>query len=131
MNLVSASGAHVNRRLNRLICEAFHGAPPSPLHQAAHLNGVRTDNRADNLAWKTQRENEEDKDQHGTRQEPRRGEQNSRAKLTDANVQEIRRRYAEGGVTQQALSELFGVSSSIISGVIRGQRWTHVRDDGQ
>lgn len=31
---------HVAQRwLNRLVCEAFHGAPPSPDHEAAHSSG--------------------------------------------------------------------------------------------
>lgn len=38
------------RPVHQLVLEAFHG--PRPLGQVArHLNGDRTDNRADNLAW--------------------------------------------------------------------------------
>jgi hypothetical protein len=44
-------------RMNRLVCEAFHGPPPSPDHVAAHLNGFKQDNFDWNLEWKTQAQN--------------------------------------------------------------------------
>ena len=52
-------------RVNRIICTLFHGPPPTPKHQARHLNGIKTDNRATNLAWGTQEENEADKIRYG------------------------------------------------------------------
>jgi hypothetical protein len=44
-------------KLHRLVCEAFHG--PSPFHKAVvmHLNENSDDNRPENLAWGTQKEN--------------------------------------------------------------------------
>jgi hypothetical protein len=53
--------------VNRLVCEAFHGPPPSPAHQAAHENGHNQENYADNLSWKTPKENDLDKIRHGSR----------------------------------------------------------------
>jgi hypothetical protein len=49
------------------------------------------------------------------------GEKHPKAKLTDAQVAEIRRRYAAGGVTQQALAQAYGVGWQTIHGHIRGQ----------
>ncbi len=49
-----------------LVCEAFHGPKPSALHQVRHLNGVRADCRAVNLAWGTVAENAADRKAHGT-----------------------------------------------------------------
>lgn len=54
------------RRVNRLVLEAFTGLCPEG-KQAAHLNGMNQDNRRENLAWVTQRENEQHKRLHGTR----------------------------------------------------------------
>ena len=48
------------------VCTAFHGRKPSPAHQVRHLNGDRSDNRAENLAWGTAAENAADRDLHGT-----------------------------------------------------------------
>lgn len=54
-----------NCNVHILVCEAFHGERP-PGQQVRHLNGVSTDNRAENLAWGTQSENMVDRVHHGT-----------------------------------------------------------------
>jgi hypothetical protein len=77
-------------RVNRLVCLAFHGSPPTPDHQAAHLNGNRANNRSGNLAWKTPLENVHDRFEHRTMLI---GEKHPSAKLTLAQVTEIRERY--------------------------------------
>lgn len=53
--------------VHRLVALAYLGGPPTSRHEVAHLNGVKTDNRVSNLAWKTHTENEGDKRVHGTR----------------------------------------------------------------
>lgn len=55
-----------------------------------------------------------------------RGEQAGKAKLTESNVLEIRRRYAAGGVTTRALALEFGVAASVIHGAIKGKYWAHL-----
>jgi hypothetical protein len=51
--------------VHRLILFAFDGLPPDG-YQAAHLNGIRTDNRATNLRWVTPAENQQHRIAHGT-----------------------------------------------------------------
>lgn len=51
------SGKRRNLSVHRQMCIAFHGQPPSPSHEARHLNDVKTDNRLDNLAWGTKSQN--------------------------------------------------------------------------
>jgi hypothetical protein len=68
-------------------------------------------------------------DRHGFRVNPgaaARGERVSIAKLTTAQVVEIRARYAAGGISQQALADEYGVYQTIISRVIRRETWAHV-----
>lgn len=107
--------------VNRLVCEAFHGRPPTRMHQAAHRNGVRTDNRPGNLAWLTRRQNYQDQVRHGT---DKRGERHHLAKLTVADVNAIRE--ARGAVTQVALAAQYGVRDSAISRIQTGKRWRHL-----
>lgn len=50
----------------------------------------------------------------------------SNARLTDEQVQAIRRRYAVGGVSQQALASEYDVSQRLISSIVRRKAWAHV-----
>jgi hypothetical protein len=111
-------------RLNRLVCEAFHGAPPSPEYQAAHENGNILDCRPDNLSWKTARQNNADKIRHGT--DPV-GVRNPRAKLSDACVRKIRSLLASGW-SGTSVAEQFDVGATAISCIKLGKSWRHVAD---
>lgn len=65
-------------------------------------------------------------DRHGSKTHPeafRRGEASHLAKLTQKQVDEIRVRYAAGGVSQQALAEEFATTQVHISRIIRNVRW--------
>jgi hypothetical protein len=46
-----------------------------------------------------------------------------KAKITDEQVQEIRRRYATGVATQQQLAEHYKISRGHISKIIRAAVW--------
>lgn len=49
----AVNGKLVRFWVHILVCEAFHGAKPFPGALATHENDICTDNRADNLSWKT------------------------------------------------------------------------------
>lgn len=109
-------------QVHRLVCKAFNGHPPSADHQAAHGNGIRTDNRPDNLRWATGKENYADRAMHGTHPN---GVRNPRSKLTEADVLEIRRhRRTYGAVTR--LSGKFGVTKQTIVSIMAGKIWAHI-----
>lgn len=46
-----------NLKVHRLVCEAFHGPPPSPKSVVIHLDENALNNEAQNLKWGTQKEN--------------------------------------------------------------------------
>jgi hypothetical protein len=54
------------------------------------------------------------------------GEQMPTARLTDAQVIEMRRRYAEQGVTMTALGREFGVHRVTVHDVVLGVTWRHL-----
>jgi hypothetical protein len=51
------------------------------------------------------------------------GEINGASKLTAKDVQEIRRRYAAGGITYAELGQEYGVTGINIGYIVRGQSW--------
>lgn len=58
-------GTRRNRTVHSLILEAFAGPRPAGA-VARHLNGNPSDNRVENLAWGTPKENGEDMTRHGS-----------------------------------------------------------------
>ena len=105
-------------RISGVVCAAYHGERP-PGHEVRHLNGRRDDDRADNLAWATHRENCADKVLHGTAQ---RGERNPTARLTEAQVRAIRASQEPAG----RLALVFGVKPCTVRAVKARRRWAHV-----
>lgn len=107
--------------MHRYVCMAFHGLPPTPKHEAAHVDGQSLNNVPGNLAWKTRAENEADKNIHGTanRYVLPRGEAHCRAKITRAIAKRIRRSKSEAVV----LAARYGISTSTVRRIIRGELW--------
>jgi hypothetical protein len=109
-------------RLNRVVCRAFHGDPPSPAHEAAHADGIRDNCTAENLRWATPIENAADKIRHGSLPL---GERHSMAKLTAEAVREIRS-ADKRPVSKAALAKKFGVAYATITDVLGRRSWTHL-----
>lgn len=120
VNLFLGKVAH-HRSVHRLVLEAFVGPRPEG-QETRHLNGIRTDNRPENLCWDTHTENIADKVAHGT--DPK-GVRHGMAKLDDGKVREIRAMSADG-YTQREIGERFGVSQSNVHLVVHRKAWGHV-----
>jgi hypothetical protein len=108
--------------IHRLVASVFISPPPDGL-EVNHKNGIKTDNRVENLEWVTARENLLHKTRvlgHGI------GEAVWTAKLKPAQVLEIRTRYAAGGISQEKLAEDYGVKQTVISDIILRKIWKHV-----
>jgi hypothetical protein len=109
-------------QVHALICRAFYGLPPLRLLEARHLNDDRSDNRIENLAWGTRKQNREDMVRNGR---SARGERVNLAKLTEAQVREIRHLWS-AGVMQIELAARFGVDRMSIHRITSRQTWKHV-----
>jgi hypothetical protein len=112
-------------KVHRLVAAAFLGAPMKGTDHAAHIDGTRQNNRADNLMWATCQENLSHRRHHGTELL---GERNGRAKLTAEQVAEIRRRYKPRHATEgaAALGREFGVTDVAICKIASRQTWGRV-----
>lgn len=105
----------IARTVHSLVAEAFHGPRPRGL-EVKHLDGVRSNCAAANLAYGTKAENAADRELHGNTQ---RGIINGNAKLTCASQPKtIRTLYAAGGVTQYELAATFGISQAQVNNII-------------
>lgn len=114
-------GVRSYRKVHVLVARAFCERPKGK-NFVNHKNGIKADCRSTNLEWCTSAENI----QHAIRtglMKPVRGEQNGNALLTRQQVEEVRRRYAAGGVTQTALGEEFGVNHRTIHAIVRRVNW--------
>ncbi len=120
---LSKDGKRTAKTVHRLVCRAFHGEPNALQNEAAHLDGDRTNGRADNLKWCSKIENHSHKRFHGTHQS---GERHPRAKLTEATARLALQKLA-CGETCRAIAEALGVSSSTIEDLRKRKKWRHIR----
>jgi hypothetical protein len=111
------------KRVNRLVCSAFKGEPPFPDAVARHLDDNKSNNRADNLEWGTPKDNTEDALRNNVHPV---GEKNGLAKLTEAQVLEIRSRYCPKKGNGVLLAQEFGVHNTIIYEIVKRKTWKHI-----
>jgi len=108
--------------VHRLVCLAFHGCPLLPQDQVRHLNGIRSDCRAENLCWGTSRDNAKDAIRHGTLGP---GLLSRHRKLTLGNVHDIIRRL-KAGESDREVAQRYGVSRYYPSQILQGRRWQFI-----
>lgn len=109
--------------VSRIVCELAHGPAPSPQHHAAHnCGGGDVGCTAPlHLEWKTPKENCADKYIHGTMNH---GERCGTSKLTEAQVQEIRR--IGDSMTRAEIGRRFGISRYQVRSIINRTSWKHL-----
>ncbi|MEQ9888887.1 HNH endonuclease signature motif containing protein [Pectobacterium zantedeschiae] len=121
--VLTKDGVKKSHLVHRLVAEAFI-ANPDRKPQVNHVNGIKTDNRVDNLEWVTRSENIKHSFLIGLKVATiSKGESNGRAKLTNNDVMNIK---SIKGVTNVKLAEDYGVSVSQISRIRRGKFWRHI-----
>ncbi len=111
---------------HRSAYEAFVGPIPEGM-QINHKNGIKDDNRVENLEVMTASENTA----HAYRvlglpgrKYPQPGEENGRAKLTWELAKTIRSEFAQGKwSSQQACADAYGLNQTNISRLLRGDTW--------
>lgn len=121
VDLRTSAGGRVRRRVHLLVLAAFHGPRPSPAHVARHLDDVRSNNAARNLAWGLPADNMADARQNGRLR--------GRAKLTPVLVLALRAAQARLGDVDAAIAEIEAVHGPLPCGrgavldVLAGRTW--------
>lgn len=122
VNLSNVEGRRSVKKVHRLVLEAFCG-PGTIMHPfALHRDGDRTNARLSNLYWGNARENQLDREAHGTSNH---GERNGSSKLTKSQAQSIRERLTNrkrGDLTEVARE--YSVSISTVRDIAEGKTWS-------
>ncbi len=112
------------RRLaaHRIAWERVHGPIPAGMHVLHRCDNPPCIN-TDHLWLGTHQENMLDRDK---KNRCTHGDQISWAKLTSAQVKEIKERYSKGDILQKHLAAEYGVTNKRINSILRGRTWKRV-----
>lgn len=104
--------------IHRLVAITFIDNLDS-LPQVNHINGIKSDNRVENLEWVTGSQNMVHASKSGFLN-PISGERHYCAKLSTEQVKEIR---ACKSMSQREMARMYGVSKATISGILNNKTW--------
>ena len=116
------NGKMKSKRVHRIVAETFISNPEGKPN-INHINGIKTDNRMENLEWCTQKENVHHSEKNGLAKHAR-GEKAGRSKITKADAMEIK--YGHQGMKQRDIAEIYGVSQSHVCRIRLGKLWGHI-----
>ena len=125
INLYGGKGIY-QKKIHRLILETFVGPCPSGM-EACHNNGIKTDNKLENLRWDTKSANIKEAVLCGSHPSAHQnGEDNPRAKLTEDKVMLIRYLRDVAKFTLKDIAWQFDVHISTIGRICQRKTWKYL-----
>lgn len=121
--ILSYNGNRKPGRVHRLVGIAFLALEINRT-EINHKNGVKHDNRVENLEWVTRSENL----QHAYSvlgRQGMKGERHWKSKLTNSDIVTIRKLIADG-CTQRPIAKMFGVKQVTIWRIAHRRNWDHI-----
>lgn len=112
--------------VHRLVCDAYLPNPDNK-PMVNHINGVRHDNRLENLEWCTAKENIQHSFRNGRIGKSIKGENCPQHILKEADIPTIRKLLSDGKKSLREIGEIYKVSPNTIYSVKSGKNWRHVK----
>ena len=119
---LSKDSAEKSIRVHRLVAETFLSNPEAK-SEVNHKNGIKDDNRVENLEWATGSENVLHSLANNLKI-PQKGSEHGNSKLTEEKVLEIRK--IGRSKTLKELAKIYDVDMSLISSVLLNKIWKHI-----
>jgi hypothetical protein len=103
-----------------LVAEAFIGKSDLEVN---HINGIKSDNRVENLEWVTKSDNIKHAYKIGLKKKYN-GSLNGNSVLTKEQVIEIK--YETSHLSQRQISQIYKIAQTTVSAIKRGVIWPHI-----
>jgi hypothetical protein len=113
-------------KIHRLVAECFL-ENPKKYNEVNHINGIKHDNRVENLEWCTRSQNIIHALKNGLLPVTR-GSQRTQAKMNEETVLNIYELRKKGCQRKDILKEL-GITVHMYKGVISNKSWKHVKNN--
>lgn len=121
-------GKHPCARIHRLVAFAFVKNLQSKPH-VNHIDGNKQNNKASNLEWCTNQENQIHAIKNGL-SKIKKGQDSHRSKLTEIQAKDVLIRTSRNE-TLVSIAKMYGVTSTAILHIKKGKTWSHLNNQKQ